>query len=83
MDLMAITSAIQVAYRVLAEKWLTLASMMMTFSLYAWAMYLGSWIHFGIAAAFGVTIFLPVLWGGRGGSLRTTATDNRGQREDT
>jgi hypothetical protein len=72
---MAVIAAIKVAYGVLAERWLTLISMLMTFGLYAWAMYLASWLHFAIAGAFGITIFLPVLLGGR--SKRTVPNEPR------
>jgi hypothetical protein len=56
-----IHAAIQVAYGILSARLLTLLGLLMTFGLFAWAMALGTWIHFAIAAAFGATIFLPIL----------------------
>jgi hypothetical protein len=66
MDTLArIHAAIQVAYGILSARFLILLGLMMTFGLFAWAMALGTLIHFAIAAAFGVTIFLPILLNGR------------------
>jgi Na+/H+ antiporter NhaA len=48
---------------VLNHRLLTLLALFMTFGLFCWAMVQGSWIHFAIAGAFGVVIFLPVLVG--------------------
>lgn len=39
----------------------TLLALLMVFGLFCWAMVVGAWIHFAIAAAFGIVIFLPVL----------------------
>jgi uncharacterized RDD family membrane protein YckC len=64
-DLSRVVAAVEVAYKVLAARMMALLAMAMTFALYAWAMYANSPLHFAIAGAFGVTIFLPVLWGTR------------------
>jgi uncharacterized membrane protein len=53
--------AIDVGLTVLSYRILTLLALLMTFALFSWAMVQGSWIHFAIAGAFGVVIFLPVL----------------------
>lgn len=55
--------AIDVALRILTHRVLTLLALLITFGLFCWAMFLGTWIHFAIAGAFGIAIFLPVLVG--------------------
>jgi hypothetical protein len=67
-DLGQIFAAIQVAYKVLSARLLALLALMMSFGLFCWAMAYATWLHFTVAAVFGVTIFLPVLWGTRGNS---------------
>jgi hypothetical protein len=62
-----VVAAIQVALKVLGARFLTLLALLMTFGLFAWAMFQATWLHFAIAAAFGIVIFLPVLWHGRTG----------------
>lgn len=54
--------AIEVAYRVLSVRVLALLALLMTFGLFSWAMTKGDWLHFAVAGAFAVVIFLPVLW---------------------
>ena len=56
---------INVLLRVLNRRLLLLVALTMVFGLFCWAMYLGSWIQFAIAGAFGITIFLPILWSER------------------
>jgi hypothetical protein len=53
--------AVDVGLTILTYRILTLLALMMTFALFSWAMVQGTWIHFAIAGAFGVAIFLPVL----------------------
>lgn len=55
--------AVDRALMVLNQRLLTLVALCMTFGLFCWAMIQGSWIHFAIAGAFAVIIFLPVLLG--------------------
>lgn len=62
MEIVAIMTAIKVAYQVLAARVLAFVALLMTFGLFAWAMYVGTWLHFTIAGAFGLLIFLPVLY---------------------
>ena len=61
-DMGKIVAAVEVAYKVLAARVMAVLALLMTFGLYAWAMIGASPLHFGIAGAFGLTIFLPVLW---------------------
>jgi hypothetical protein len=56
------TQAIKVAYAILSTRVLALLALLMTFGLFSWAMTKGDWLHFAVAGAFAVTIFLPVLW---------------------
>ena len=56
---------VDVALRVLNRRLLTLLALGMTFGLFCWAMALGDWLHFAIAGAFGILIFLPILVGER------------------
>jgi hypothetical protein len=56
-----LATVVDVGLRVLSHRFLTLLALIMTFALFSWAMIQGSWIHFAIAGAFGVVIFLPVL----------------------
>jgi hypothetical protein len=62
-----VVAAIEVAYKVLSRRLLTLLGLLMTFGLFVWAMMAATWLHFAIAGAFGIVIFLPILWGGRQG----------------
>jgi uncharacterized membrane protein len=61
-DLSRVVAAVEVAYKVLAARVMAVMAMCMTFALYAWAMWANGTLHFAIAGAFGLTIFLPVLW---------------------
>lgn len=62
-DMVRVTTAIQVAYRILAARLTILLGLMMTFGLFAWAMAQATWVHLGGAVAFGVLVFLPILFG--------------------
>lgn len=62
-DLGQVVAAVQVAQKILAERVGVLLALVMTFGLFCWAMNFATWLHFAIAAVFGITIFLPVLWG--------------------
>lgn len=55
--------AVDKGLTVLNHRLLTLLALFMTFGLFCWAMIQGSWIHFAIAGAFAIVIFLPVLLG--------------------
>lgn len=55
--------AVDVGLNVLTHRLFTLLALLMTFGLFCWAMWLGDWLRFAIAGAFGVIIFLPVLLG--------------------
>lgn len=57
-----LAGAIDMALRVLSRRFLTILALTCTFTLYSWAMYEGSLVHFLIAGAFGLSVFLPVLW---------------------
>ena len=57
-------AVVNIAVRVLNHRLMALLTLIMTFALFCWAMYLGDWLRFAVAGAFGITIFLPVLWKG-------------------
>lgn len=48
--------------RMLSQRLLAFLALGMTFGLFCWALYLQTWISFAMAATFGVSIFLPVLF---------------------
>lgn len=51
-----------IALRVLSARLLAFLALGMSFGLFCWALYLQTWISFAMAATFGVSIFLPVLF---------------------
>jgi hypothetical protein len=51
-----------VALQVLQARLLVIMSMLMTFGLFCWSMWLESQLAIVIAAAFAVLVFLPILW---------------------
>lgn len=66
-ELTQLTVLIDVALRILSMRLITILALAMTFGLFCWAMARGEWLHFAIAGAFGLTIFLPILWTGKPG----------------
>lgn len=66
-ELTQLTALVDMALKVLSQRVLTILALAMTFGLFCWAMALGAWLHFAIAGAFGITIFLPILWVGKPG----------------
>jgi uncharacterized SAM-binding protein YcdF (DUF218 family) len=75
MKLSDLGAAVDFGLTVLNHRILTLLALCMTFGLFCWSMYLGNWVHFAIAGAFGICIFLPVLIGGRGGAEKEAPHD--------
>jgi hypothetical protein len=61
MDLNTITRAIEVGLRILSTRIQALVALCATTGLFGWAMFLQTWMALAIAAAFAVTVFLPVL----------------------
>jgi hypothetical protein len=62
MKLTDIAKAIDVGLTVLTHRILTLVALLMVFGLFCVAMNQGTWVHLSIAGAFGLIIFLPVLY---------------------
>jgi hypothetical protein len=62
MTLVEILAGANVALKVLQARLLVMISMLLSFSLFAWAMWLESQLALIIAAAFAVSVFLPVLF---------------------
>jgi hypothetical protein len=58
---------VNAALRILSMRLITLLALLMTFGLFCWAMAIGQPLHFAIAGAFGVIIFLPILFVGKPG----------------
>ena len=54
--------ALDAALSVLNRRVLTLLALAMVFGLFCWAMARGDWVSFAVAGAFGITIFLPILY---------------------
>jgi uncharacterized membrane protein len=53
--------AVDIGLTILTHRLLTLLALVMVFALFSWAMVQGTYVHFAIAGAFGLVIFLPVL----------------------
>jgi hypothetical protein len=68
MTLVEILEGANVALRVIQERLVLILCMLMTFGMFAWAMWLQSVLGAIIAGTWGLTIFLPVLFAGRGGT---------------
>lgn len=66
-ELSQLAALVDAALRILSMRLLTLLALAMTFGLFCWAMAGGAWLHFAIAGAFGVSIFLPILLVGKPG----------------
>jgi hypothetical protein len=58
-----LAQAVHIGLTILSHRVLTLLALLMTFGLFSWAMMQGTVLHFAMAAAFGVCIFLPILFG--------------------
>lgn len=61
-DAFRMKAAIDVAIRMLSHRLVRLLALVMTCVLFAWAMRMATWLHFAIAGAFALAVFLPVLW---------------------
>jgi hypothetical protein len=72
-----LADAVDIGLTVLTHRLLTLLALLMTFGLFCWAMYLGTLVHFAVAGAFGVIIFLPVLMGDRRPEASHERTDKQ------
>jgi hypothetical protein len=72
--------AVDAAVTVLTHRLLTLLALLMTFGLFCWAMYLGTLIHFAVAGAFGVVIFLPVLMGDKRPEAKSRDSEQNDKR---
>ncbi|HKS76674.1 MAG TPA: hypothetical protein VJQ82_25895 [Terriglobales bacterium] len=61
MNLEAVMGAINLSLRVLSRHTLCFVALFMTFGVFCWALWLGTWIALAAAGAFGSVIFLPIL----------------------
>jgi hypothetical protein len=67
MKLLDVLVGANVALKLIQARLITLVALLMTFGLFAWAMWQETSLAVIIAATWGLTIFLPVLFTGRGG----------------
>lgn len=68
MTLVEILTGAHVALKVIQARLLTLLALIFTAGIFAWAMWLQTVLGAIIAATWGLLIFLPVLYTGRGGN---------------
>lgn len=45
---------------ILSTRMMLILTLLLTFGLFAWAMYLADYMHLATAAAFGLLVFLPI-----------------------
>lgn len=62
LSLETVAAVVHVMTRVLSHHVLCFVALIMAFSLFCWALWLGTWIGVATAAFFGAGVFLPVLW---------------------
>lgn len=67
MNLADILTGAHVALRLIQARLITVIALLLAFVLFAWAMWSQTTLGAIIAAIWGLTIFLPVLFAGRGG----------------
>ncbi len=81
MNLTEILEGANVALGVLQARLVLLLCMVLTFVLFAWAMWLGTQLGLIIAATWAALVFLPVLIAGRGGThgVQKAAHDDQAQ----
>jgi len=58
----AIFSVAKVMIRLLSARLLCFLALIMTFGLFSWALWAGTWVSFASAGGFALSVFLPVLW---------------------
>jgi len=61
---------VDIGMTILAQRVLTIVALFMVFAIFCWAMIVGDYVHFWIAGAFAVLIFLPVLMADRRPEVR-------------
>lgn len=62
---MILAAVLDAGTRILSARILAFISLLMTFGLFCWAIYLQTWIGYAVATTFGVFVFLPCLWAGK------------------
>lgn len=68
MNLLEVLAGANVALRLIQARLITILALLLTAALFGWAMWLQTVLGAIIAAAWGLSIFLPVLFMGKGGS---------------
>lgn len=61
MNFEAVMGAINLSLKVLSRHTLCFVALFMTFGVFCWALWLGTWMSLASAGAFGGIIFLPIL----------------------
>ena len=59
-DIEFLLKTVQMWMRVMSTRAMLILTLLLTFALFAWAMYKADYMSLAIAAAFGVIVFLPV-----------------------
>lgn len=67
MNLIQVLTGANVALRLLQARLVTVLALLLTFTLFGWAMCIQTRLGAIIASVWGLSIFLPVLFTGRGG----------------
>lgn len=76
MNLLEILQGANVALNVLQARLVLVITLVLTFALFAWAMWIQTQLGSIIAAAWALLVFLPVLYtGGRHGEVHQSAQD--------
>ena len=65
--LLEVLAGANVALRLIQARIVTVIALLLTFAMFSWAMWLQTTLGAMIAVAWGLSIFLPVLFTGRGG----------------
>jgi hypothetical protein len=68
MKMLEVVTGLNVMLKVLQERLIVVLALLLTAGLYGWAMWLQSTLGVIIAGAWGLTIFLPVLYAGSRGA---------------
>jgi uncharacterized protein (DUF486 family) len=76
MDLIQVLQGANVVLKLLQARLVTILALVLTFALYGWAMWQQTTLGAILCVAWGLTIFLPVLFTGRGGHDGSVSQDS-------
>lgn len=66
--------------QILSTRMILILTMLLTFTLFAWAMLVSDYLHLAIAAVFGLMVFLPVRQLDAERKEKSNASENREER---